>query len=756
MSDQSALLPEGRYLSDRTILAIYTLTIFLSALLLFSVQPVFTRLVLPKLGGTPAVWSVAMVFFQAVLLAGYGYAHAMTRYLSPRMSLLVHMVVCGSAFLFLPLALASGWGQPPADNEAIWLVGLFAASLGVPFFAVSANGPLLQAWFARSGHAQADDPYFLYGASNIGSFVALLSYPVLIEPNLRLGTQSYVWTVGFAGLVALLALCGLLIIWRLGAHSRLVQHEAQAQQAQAAASKPTWQDKGWWVLLALVPSAYLVAVTAHISTDIASVPFLWVVPLALFLLTFVLVFRNRPLIGVDRLDLILGYALALLVLLGFGPVSLPIGVSLVLHIGGFFLAAMVCHTRLYAARPASEHLTAFYLWMSFGGVLGGVFAGLLAPNVFTSLLEYPILIVLAFVLRPAMKGGARKHILAALVFLVLGGLAVFIPRWIGFDYQGHGKTFVIAFITSTVLIFTFRKRTVLALSAIIVALIGQDLLSQQGALVAQTRSFFGVSRVLDIDEGRYRIIKSGTTYHGVQRMLDDDGKPVTGRPEPLAYYYPESGMADALQAVRLRAGDRAASIGVIGLGAGVFACNRKDGEPWTYFEIDPEVIRLARDSGLFSFLKTCAPNARIIPGDARLSITQVPEKSFDLLVVDAFSSDAIPMHLLTVEALTAYTKRLANDGVIAMHITNRHLSLRHIIARMAGELGYKAYLRNDPGNIKAFHFPSKVIVLVRDEAHLGSLASNKDWKPVAIDPAIRPWTDDYSNILTAILKKAGW
>src|SRR5436305_3614335 len=383
-------------INPRLLLRVYAAAIFVSAALLFAVQPMFTKMVRPRLGGSPSVWSVAMVFFQAVLLAGYGYAHALTSYLPGKRSVIVHLAVMVAATLFLPLAIASWWGRPPADaTAALWLLGLFAVSIGLPFFALSANGPLLQAWFARTDHPSAGNPYFLYAASNIGSFLALLSYPFVLEPLSTLGQQTRGWAVLFIVLIVLIGWCGWLMLRSLRADAPKV--------ALAIEPPPTWRNAARWVALAAVPSALLISVTAHISTDIAAAPFMWVIPLALYLLTFVIVFQTRPIlphnwmVAIEPLFIV---ALAGLIVLEIRQYVLGL---LALNVVAFFVITMVCHGELSRSRPAAQHLTGFYMWMSAGWVIGGIFAGLIAPNVFSWVLEYPLLVVAAILLRPGLE-----------------------------------------------------------------------------------------------------------------------------------------------------------------------------------------------------------------------------------------------------------------------------------------------------------------------------------------------------------------
>src|SRR5499427_29597 len=366
-ADQGASEPRPDATSGRALLlATFTAAITLSAALVFMVQPMFTKMVLPRFGGAPSVWSVAIVFFQAALLAGYAYAHWLTRYAGGRASVAIHLAVMIAAACALPLSIAAGWDRPPEAAQALWLIGLFTASIGLPFFALAANSPLLQAWFARTDHPAAKDPYFLYAASNVGSFLALVSYPIVIEPYVRLGDQAWSWSVGFCFLIALLAGCGALR-WRAP--------DEDARAGAAADAPPTWKDAGFWVARAAVPAGLLVAVTAHISTDVAAVPLLWVLPLALYLLTFVVVFARQPII----------------------PHWL-----VAVHLAVFFVNALMCHGELAGTRPAPRYLTAFYLWISAGGVIGGIGAGLIAPYVFNWVAGYPILIALAVLCRPGL------------------------------------------------------------------------------------------------------------------------------------------------------------------------------------------------------------------------------------------------------------------------------------------------------------------------------------------------------------------
>jgi len=392
--DQPAATEQPSMARNRLVLVVYTAAIFVSALLLFSVQPLFTKMVLPRLGGSPAVWSVAMVFFQSLLLAGYAYAHFLMEIKNRVIPVAVHLVLLVVAMLTLPLSIATSWGDPPNSGYAFWLLGLFLISIGLPFFALAANNPLLQAWFVRTGHPAGPDPYFLYASSNIGSFLALLSYPVLLEPMFTLRSQNLIWTGGYGLLIVLIAGCGALLL-----RSPAIA-EADRETEESDAPAPSLLLRARWIFLAAVPSGLLIAVTAHISTDVAAAPLLWVLPLSLYLLTWVLVFQSRPLLPHKWVLMAQPLAIAgVIVLLAVGGEQ-----NLLLTLGGhqlcFFVIAMACHGELARTRPAAKYLTGFYVALSFGGMVGGLFAGLIAPFLFSWVAEYPILVALATLCRP--------------------------------------------------------------------------------------------------------------------------------------------------------------------------------------------------------------------------------------------------------------------------------------------------------------------------------------------------------------------
>jgi len=723
-----------------------TAAIFVSAALLFAVQPMFTKMVLPRLGGAPSVWSVAMVFFQAALLAGYAYAHLLTRYAPGRMSVVIHLAVMIAACLFLPLSIATGWGRPPAVGEAFWLLGLFAVSIGLPFFALAANSPLLQAWFARTDHPAAKDPYFLYAASNVGSFLALISYPIVIEPLIRLGDQTRLWSAGFAVLILLIAVCGYLL-WRTPDH-------APAAAADSMDAAPiAWRDVMSWIGLAAVPSGLLVAVTAHVSTDVAAVPLLWVIPLALYLLTFVIVFARRPVIPHSVVVAIQPvFILAIVVVLVFEPVRGIVG-QIAIHLAAFFVFALVCHGELARRRPAARYLTSFYMWMSAGGMIGGIAAGLLAPYTFNWVAEYPILIALAVLCRPGLtlpKSQSERVLLFGAIAIAV--ISLIASKTLELELDENIYNWIVAALLVVTVLFWADPLPFAAIIAFV--LIGNHYANETDGSTSM-RSFFGVHKITDTSNGRFRTLSHGTTLHGGQRLRDEKGNRITGRPQPLMYYYDGSGLAQVLDAARARA-NRPIRYAVIGLGTGSLVCRAEANETVRFYEIDRSVIQIARDPNLFNFISECRPNVPIVLGDARLTLAEAPDGSYDVIIVDAFSSDAIPIHLITREAMAIYKAKLAPNGIVAVHVSNRHLELASVVAGIAAANGMVARVNEGDDiteNDAEYIFSGTVVAVARRNEDFGAIGQSEYWELQTPDPKQWVWTDDYSNIVGSLLRK---
>ena len=665
------------------------------------------------------------------------------------LAVIIHLGVIMLAIVVLPLGIAEGWTRPPDEGLHFWVLGLFAASIGLPFFALAGNAPLLQAWFARTGHRHARDPYFLYGASNLGSLLALLSYPVLIEPAATLAQQSGLWSLGYKLLAVFIGLSGLAMLV-----SRIPRRETEtpAVATKNSGSVPLRQCLGW-MGLAFVPSGLLVAVTSHITTDVAAAPFLWVLPLALFLLTFVITFQRKPVLPHKAMLALQPLAVAVLVVAMQFPLSSYWPAIVAIHLLAFFVCAMVCHGELVQRRPKASELTSFYLWMSLGGALGGLFTGLIAPNIFSSVLEYPVMIVLALFVRPgffASKSSlwAREGVLVAgLVALAAG------PKLIaGVEMTADAPEIYIAIFTLLGVAIILSRPNPLRLAGLVtVTLIAGNMLAPEARNSASYRGFFGINKVEETADGKFRLLYHGTTIHGAQNLSAGRDAP----PEPLTYYHRGGPFADVIAAARSTRPLK--HVGVIGLGTGSLACYRKPGESWRFFEIDPIVIRLASDPKQFNFLSDCAPDAKLIVGDARLTLGEEPAGRYDLIIIDAFSSDAIPVHLLTREALLMYLSKLADGGILAFHVSNRNMELRPVLAAVTKQLGLAALTRHG-GHAGEFNItyktPATLVAFARSGKTLESLRAMKGWGPLQ-DKGWRVWTDDYSNVLGAILASAG-
>jgi hypothetical protein len=645
-------------------------------------------------------------------------------------------------------------------GEAFWLIGLFTVSIGLPFFALAANSPLLQAWFAATRHPSAEDPYFLYAASNMGSLLALVAYPLAFEPFMRLTDQAKLWSVGFYVLIVMIAVCGVLA-WRFSDRVR-----GTASKDTVGLMPPTWREAARWIGLAAVPSGLLVAVTAHISTDVAAAPLLWVLPLALYLLTFVIVFSRRPIIphrlvlAVQPLFLIAVVATLLFYkprfsfidTLMFRPLSTIIGV-VVLHLAVFFVCALMCHGELARTRPAPKFLTSFYFWIAVGGSIGGVAVGLIAPHIFDWVAEYPILLALTLVCRPdrAMPPNSigRGYLLAGLI-IILGSLLIITAILQVRISEGY-YIWIFGLLLATCTLF-WRMPLPFAALVTFLLMASHNIIDRPGTIFL--RSFFGVTKVNHSRDGQLRVLIHGTTLHGAQRIRDRFGRPVVGPPEPELYYSKGNAIAQTIDAVRAQMGGPI-RYAVIGLGTGSLACYAKPDDTVHFFEIDATIIWIAQDARFFNFLQACRPNVPITRGDGRLTLAKAPDGAYDLIIVDAFSSDAIPIHLLTREAMAMYVEKLSAHGVIVLHVSNRHLELLSVVAGIASANGLITYVY-DPETSRPIlaPYPSLVAAVARSENDFGPL-SPLYWKLKASNPNRRAWTDDYSNVVGSLRMLSG-
>jgi len=666
---------------------LFATTIFLSAFLLFQVQPLIAKMILPWFGGTAAVWTVCMLFFQMLLLAGYVYAHACARLRAPRQRVL-HIVLLLLAAATLPLAASAAW-KPTGGEDPTWRIfGLLATSVGLPYFMLSTTGPLVQAWYARCHPGRS--PYRLFALSNLGSMLALLSYPVAVEPLLPLRLQTAIWSGGF---VVFAILCTALA-WR--------SPGAEDTPALAAgdAAKPGPGVQALWAGLACCASALLLAFTGYMSLNVAAIPLLWVLPLALYLLSFVLCFDAS---GWYRRWLFLpllaaGFAAICVSLFKSNP---SIWTLIPLYSATLFAACMVCHGELARAKPDPRYLTGFYLMVALGGALGGIFVGLVAPNVFDELYELPI---------------------AMLALCVLIGIALYRDR--SSILRGRGAI-----------------PAGLVLAALTLALGGELMKSyrenSEDARVV-TRNFYGVLTVSDSGEGpdAMRMLSHGTIVHGKQFLQPDR------RDWPTTYYGMQSGVGLAILEARSRGRVR---VGVVGLGSGTLAAYGRAGDVFRFYDINPKVVEIARSE--FSFLGDSPAQVEVALGDARLSLEREAGQNLDVLALDAFSSDAIPVHLLTSEAIQVYLRHLKPGGVLAVHISNRYLDLAPVVQQAARRLGLEVRQVVNDDDDDAGVYTSDWMLLSASPAPFEHEPLKSAAQKIEAEPRVRLWTDDYSDLV---------
>jgi hypothetical protein len=782
---------------------VFTLTVFLSAGLLFAIQPMIAKTLLPAFGGGSSVWTTCMLFYQSLLLLGYLYAHVLMTRFGRRSQMLIHSGVLVSALIVGVL-----FDTPMAPEHAStfpvpWLILQLLLISGLPFFAISSAGPLIQGWFARTGHERAHDPYFLYAASNAGSLIGLLAYPLLFEPSFGLKAQRAYWLIGF----------GVFIVLAIFAVSRtlkpVIETKKQAkrrlkEESRLSIASPetevlsdhrpiTWRRRLHWIYMAFIPSSILLGVTTYITTDVVSLPLLWVLPLVLYLITMIIAFGSHAQRWVtDFLRPMVILVIGAMMLMMASELNTEGSMVLIILVELLLLTAIgiVCHGRLAMDRPAAEHLTEFYLLMSVGGALGGLFNGIVAPLVFTTNLEYPIALVLAMSVLPwskdlgalaaekAKKIKLRRRIgwpMVSLVYVLTIGffgqhiMEFFVGLTGGADAAGGAgapdspmSLVIVALLTSlpAVLVYlAWKDGLACALTLLLPMIAIQYNVIEDSSTIYRARTFYGIHKVTtQVIYDRYadkyvrvHIIHNGTTIHGIQYMEPDLEL------EPLGYYHFNGPCGTIMRTIKSMRPD-GARIGIMGLGSGAISAHGRAQDSITFFEIDPEVERIARDPTLFTYLEKAPAKIEVRLGDARKLIEEseiAGEEKFDLLHADAFSSDSIPVHLLTVEAIELYFRRLTDDGMVVLHISNRYLDLMPLVYELAVKTTrYAPFVMIDttiPDEERMYHFPSVWVVLTRD-ADTGQrlLDAGMDSYTIPEENRIKVWTDDYSDIISLI------
>lgn len=716
---------------------VFALSLFLSAALLFWVQPLIAKMLLPLLGGAASVWNTCMVFFQASLLGGYAYALLISRKLSIKNQAIIHILLLIAAAFVLPFSLSklSLSNLPTTGSPIPWLLMTLLLTVGPPFFVLSATAPLLQRWFSHSTHRSAHDPYFLYAISNAGSMLSLLAFPFLLEPALTIRLQNKIWAGGYALLVLSIVGCAVTL------HGRT--RVSEVGSSSIVDTVVTTKNRLNWLLLAFVPSSLMLGVTTYIATDVASVPLIWIIPLALYLLTFILAFSSKQILKLNVASFLLPITIVALgaMMILKPPVSAWFTISL--HVALFFIAAFISHRRLALARPSVTHLTEYYLWIAVGGVLGGIFNAILAPLLFSTPLEFPIVIVLACFMRPESDRPTAKNkwvpiVFPAFVLLLTFGLSVLALHLSVPDKVQNGIALLLPLVICYVA--TIRQPALFAIALAAFLLGAKPYMNASIQTITTERNFFGVWRVTSSKGEDFRRLWHGSTVHGIQ--FTDPAR----KCEATSYYSKDGPIGQVFDVYNASSSTR--NVAAVGLGAAGIATYSNQHQQWDFYEIDPAIVRIVSNPNYFSFFTECsAATHRVMLGDARLKLREAMPSQYGLMIMDAFSSDSVPAHLLTTEAMDLYLSKLSSDGLIAFHISNRYLDLEPLLSGLSKRFGLSALIRKDEERQVVGRYPSIWVVLAKDEKALGPLLADNRWRRVEGDVL---WTDDFSNILSLL------
>jgi hypothetical protein len=736
-----AISTEGRAEAQGVVAVLLVSTAFFSAFLLFCLEPLVAKMLLPLLGGTPAVWNTCLAFFQTALVAGYAYAHGSIAVLGTRRQALLHLVLVALPLAVMPIHIgAADVASWPSDaSPYLRLLTLLTVRAGVPFIALATTAPIVQHWLL---HCRRQDSYFLYAASNVGSLLGLFAYSVVFDRALGIRSQSGIWAWGYAGFVALVVCAALVVV-------RTPAAPAAPLTSRALALPITLRQRARWLLLSAVPAALLVSTTTYLSSEVASFPLLWAVPLALYLGTFIIAFSRRPLVSVARAARLLPLPAAATFLMLSSEARVPVWALFAIHLGAFSLAAMTCHGLLASERPEPAHLTDYFLCVSIGGALGGMMAALAAPLLFRSVLEYPLEILAACLLRPAAEGvrqNRRGDVAWAVGVGVLTAILGLLARYLGLPPTP--SAWLAVGVPVLVHYGSLARPLRLALGLGAIFAVSQAGRSPYGRELRSERSFFGVLRATTDPSGNFHQIVHGATVHGAQFI-----EPAKRR-EPTFYYSRKGPFGEIFAEVAKD--DRVRSVGVSGLGCGGLAPYARAGQEWSFFEIDPAVERMARDPSLFTFLSDAFPGDRglhIVLGDARLKLAEARPGAFDLLILDAFSSDVIPTHLLVREAMSLYLDKLSSNGLLVMHISNHYFVLEPVVRALTDSFGLSARCWADTEATEEHgvlaKVPTEVCVVARTPERFGSLAASTKWR-VPTSNGAPAWTDDRADLLGAL------
>ncbi len=743
-TDTMNTVPAKNFARSLTLL-IFIVTLFLSASIMFAIQPMIGKMLLPIVGGSPAGWIVAMAFFQVMLLAGYFVAHVLSKTGKVTQGIF-YLLLLLLGVIFMPLDLQSHLGKVGENPGAVDVFVLLTFAVALPFIALSATSSTIQRLFTASDHPHAEDPYFLYATSNLGSFTGLFAYPLFAEPMLGLKAQANTLFIAYIGLITFAFLCLVLSARKSNREKTTGSKPAVKTSAQEAA--PTAKKWLTWLFLAFVPSSLLMAVTVYITNDIVTAPMIWVLPLGLYLLTFVIAFARKPIISQKIVELLHPPSIitAIIMIYGMGDMTLS-WTGMIVFLVIFTIAALSCHMQLTSLRPLEENsksLTAFYLMMSVGGALGGILVAFIIPVITDQVIEFPLLLLLSATIHPRIRQ-SRTAIAFILGSIFMTFLFMHLPMP---SLPMYKSQFVVLILVSCAIALFLPGKY--KMNPFIVSICGMAVIipmmqfnTLKKAPVFMTRNFYGTIRVLerqarlqDDTMHTLRFMLHGTTYHGGQIMTPGH------ETEMITYYGEKSPIRDPFRYLPHE------NVALVGLGTGALSCLNDGNTPFTYIEIDPAVVETAYN--YFSYLDKCNKSAppKMIVGDGRIEMQKMAENSLDVIVLDAFSGDIIPTHLLTVEALKEYADRMTDQGVIILHISNRFFDLRPIMALNAKEAGLQTLIKMDKRDPTVYLYPSIWVVISKSEKSITTL-KEQGWKDLNTknEMNLRPWTDDYTNLM---------
>ncbi len=727
---------------------LFALTIFTSAVLLFWLQPLFSKTILPLLGGSPSVWNTCMLFYQSALLVGYAYTHYSTKYVCPIRQAVFHLLLLLAAVLFLPLPTTERFPTPNLDTPIYWLLLQMGITIGLPLFVLSSNAPLIQSWYSKIQDNHSRDPYFLYAASNTGTLAVLLAFPFVIEPLFGIHLQTKLWSIFYIVFCALMIAC-VIVLWIKRKTNNPVMETETDEPDENDIEPPTWRQKLEWILWAFIPSGLLLGLTQYLTTDVASVPFLWVIPLAIYMATFAIVFSRQPIISHNMIRTVQPFILIPPLATIIAGTGMFFWIDLFAHLPAFFIHCMFCHGELARRRPHPRYLTAYFFCLAFGGVLGSVFVTLIAPQIFLSVLEYPLLLTAMILVcwrwNPVSKTMPQTGTVALLLGLLFLSVCL-ATGWISFiSSSGVLALVMVSTLIGPAILRNLQQSMPVRIAFLLIIIAGFYFTRPAKTGLYRSRDFFGAYRVVHNQKWDQNVLYVGTTIHGAQFRGPDL------RDYPVGYFDPQGAVGDIFAIFHTAFPN--ANFAVFGLGVGTLAAYGQDEQTITYYEINPTVYDIAAESGYFTYLQDSQADINVIFGDARLTISNAEDHSYDMIVLDAFNSDSVPVHLLTLEAFKLYQSKLKSNGWIAVQISNRFLDLKPVISSVVDHYGWTALLHDETltsDTQRNNRMSASWIVILQDDNFKDAFIELGVWKPLPEYETFSPWTDNYSNIISIL------